>query len=135
MPFISELLETQLVLNEYIETKFEDSFSTLIKPVSEGGRGYTHIRRLRRDGNCFYRAFLFQLFEHYAMNMNTDEQTKLNYAKLVNVIIESKEDLVKNGGYDEIVVEDFYDTFLEALQKLEELPKLYEEWKKIEPSD
>lgn len=59
MPFISEVLETEVVLNEYIDTKFEDSFKVLIKPSSEGGRGYSHIRRLRRDGNCFYRAFLF----------------------------------------------------------------------------
>jgi hypothetical protein len=59
MPFISDLLETDVVLNEYIETKFEESFKVLIKPKEEGGRGYKHIRRLRRDGNCFYRAFLF----------------------------------------------------------------------------
>jgi hypothetical protein len=67
MPFVTELLETQIVMNEYIETKFEDSFAVLIKPTSDGGRGYRKIRRLRRDGNCFYRAFLFQTFEHYAI--------------------------------------------------------------------
>lgn len=67
MPFVTEVLETQVVMNEYIGTKFEDSFAVLIKPTSDGGRGYQKIRRLRRDGNCFYRAFLFQTFEHYAL--------------------------------------------------------------------
>jgi hypothetical protein len=70
MPFISEILETSLVALEYIGTKFEDSFKLLTNSKGEGGRGYKHIRRLRRDGNCFYRAFLFQLFEHYALKMD-----------------------------------------------------------------
>jgi ubiquitin thioesterase protein OTUB1 len=69
MPFISELMQTEIVAFEYTDTKFESSFGMLVKSKEEGGRGYKQIRRLRRDGNCFYRAFLFQLFEHYALNM------------------------------------------------------------------
>ncbi len=46
-------------MNEYAETGFKDCFEQLIKIESDGGRGFSHIRRLRRDGNCFYRAFLF----------------------------------------------------------------------------
>lgn len=69
MPFVTEVLDTQVVMNEYIGTKFEDSFAALIKPTSDGGRGYQKIRRLRRDGNCFYRAYLFQTFEHYALQL------------------------------------------------------------------
>jgi hypothetical protein len=82
MPFISEKFETDIVLHEYLETKFEDSFRTLINSKEEGGRGYKHIRRLRRDGNCFYRAFLFQLFEHYALELKTQPENKL-YEKLL----------------------------------------------------
>jgi len=59
MPFISELFETSLVALEYVGTKFEESFKLLTDEKENGGRGYKHIRRLRRDGNCFYRAFLF----------------------------------------------------------------------------
>ena len=91
MPFISELLETSIVSNEYIETKFEQSFKQMILPKEQGGRGYQHIRRLRRDGNCFYRAFLFQLFEHYALNM---EKHEAQYKKLVGIVEKSKDDLV-----------------------------------------
>jgi hypothetical protein len=69
MPFISELLETNVVAFEYAETKFEQSFKKIIAEKAEGGRGYKHIRRFRRDGNCFYRGFLFQLCEYYALNM------------------------------------------------------------------
>lgn len=126
MPFISAVLPTEDVLNEYIETKFEESFRALIRSRDQGGRGYAHIRRLRRDGNCFYRSFLFQLFEYYALNLK-DPAVKGNYDKLIKIVTESKDDLVANAGYDEIVIEDFYDTFLGAVKKLEEMPKLHQE--------
>jgi len=69
MPFMTELLSINVIAAEYEGSKFEQSFRALSKPKEEGGRGYTQIRRLRRDGNCFYRSFLFQLFEHYALNL------------------------------------------------------------------
>lgn len=59
MPFISEVKDSQEVINEFIESKFEESLKLLQIEPAAGGRGYKHIRRLRRDGNCFYRAFLF----------------------------------------------------------------------------
>jgi hypothetical protein len=67
--------------------------------------------------------------------MHTDATVKGNFDKLVSTIKASKEDLITHGGYDEIVIEDFYDSFLAALQKLEELPKNYEEWLKVEPKE
>jgi len=73
---------------------------------------YTHVRRLRRDGNCFYRAFLFQIFEHFIINKE-DEQ----YKKVIAVVEKSKKDLMEIG-YDEIVIEDFHEVFLTELKKL-----------------
>ena len=122
MPFISELMLTADVLPEYVGTKFEASFSSIITD-----RKYEHIRRLRRDGNCFYRAFLFQLFEHYALVLGDAkggnvEQYKKNYAELVNKIeTQAMDDMTKEGGYDAIVVEDFQQVFLEQLKKLADL--------------
>ena len=122
MPFISDLMDTSVVMHEYTDTKFEASFQQLIKSIEEGGRGYTQIRRLRRDGNCFYRAFLFQLFEHYALNLH-EGKYKAQYDQLLKIVEESKEDLTKNAGYDDIVIEDFYDVFLENVKKLEKMPE------------
>lgn len=97
-----------------------------------GGRGYTKLRRLRRDGNCFYRSFLFQLFEHYALVLagekaDPEDKYKANYQTLKKTVTDSKKDMCDNGGYDEIVIEDFYDVFLEELTKLEGIKKTYEE--------
>lgn len=66
-PFISELMETKVVAKEFESSKFADSFVMLMIEREAGGRFYNQIRRLRRDGNCFYRSFLFQLFEHYGL--------------------------------------------------------------------
>ena len=131
MPFISELHNSDIVLTEYMDTKFEQSVRVLIKDKADGGRGYKHIRRLRRDGNCFYRAFLYQLFEHYAIALQKGECQE-QYKKLIDTVEKSKDDLVKNAGYDEIVIEDFYDCFLGAVKKLEELPKQFGEQKDVE---
>jgi len=118
MPFISELMPTAVIHAEFADSKFNDSFAILTKPKSEGGRGYGNIRRLRRDGNCFYRSFLYQLFEHYARVMADEKPgdltgAKEQYKQLLATIEGSKKDMVDNGGYDEIVLEDFYDIFLE----------------------
>ena len=75
---------------------------------------YKNVRRMRRDGSCFYRAFLFQLFEH--LITQTEDRTLYNKVKAVTEA--SKEDLMTNAGYDEIVISDFYDAFSEAINKL-----------------
>ena len=110
MPFISELQDIAVIKSEYENNKFEKCFDELSKR-------YKNIRRLRRDGNCFYRAFLFQLFEYFIQTKGTE------YKNFVKVVEDSKDDLVKNGGYDLIVIEDFYDVFLEQLKKLEQVNK------------
>jgi hypothetical protein len=38
--------------------------------------------------------------------------------------------LTKEGGYDEIVIEDFYDVFLENVEKLAKIPEKFEVAKK-----
>jgi hypothetical protein len=35
----------------------------------------------------------------------------------------SKKDLMETCGYDEIVIDDFYDTFMTALKKLDSIAK------------
>lgn len=52
MPFISDLTDLGVLREEYRDNKFELCFEEV------HGR-YGAVRRLRRDGNCFYRAFLF----------------------------------------------------------------------------
>ena len=78
---------------------------------------YKNVRRMRRDGSCFYRSFLFQLFEYLVLN----KEDAALYEKIKKITADSKQDLMTNAGYDEIVIEDFYDAFLAAVEKLPEV--------------
>ena len=51
-PFVSDLLPLEVLKEEYRENKFENCFDDL-------STKYKQVRRMRRDGNCFYRAYLY----------------------------------------------------------------------------
>jgi len=107
MPHISDLQDLSVLKEEYKENKFENCFDVLYSR-------YKNVRRMRRDGSCFYRSFLFQLFEHIIEQ--PDDRTLFN--KIKQITEASKQDLMTNAGYDEIVIADFYDAFIEALSGL-----------------
>ena len=115
-PFVSDLLQLNVIKFEYRDNfKFGECFEELSKR-------YTRVRRLRRDGNCFYRAYLFQVFEHFIQATGTKENPVQDkaYEEFLAIVEKSKGELV-GIGYDEIVVEDFYDIFLEETKKLKEI--------------
>lgn len=104
-PYVSDLIDLGVLKVEYHDNKFEACFDSLYTR-------YQSVRRLRRDGNCFYRAFLFQLFEFFVQTKDKE------YASFLSVAEASKDDLVANGGYDLIAIEDFHEVFVDALKAL-----------------
>jgi ubiquitin thioesterase protein OTUB1 len=107
-PFVSCKMDVNEYKEHWRDNKFYDSFISLL------GK-YSQARELRRDGNCFYRALLWQMFEYFLTN--DSENAKAEYQVIVEKISKSKEDLL-GLGYDEIVVEDFYEMFLEKFKNL-----------------
>ena len=98
-PLISDQLEIQILLDDY---KDNLEYANSVKIITEK---YKYIRKVRRDGNCFYRAFIYRLFEYICMK---------NDNKLFNDIlkkIEGIKDLTAKNGYDWMIVEDFYTVF------------------------
>ncbi len=79
------------------------------------------MRRLRRDGNCFYRAYLFQVFEYFIQSTGTESAPIANplYDKFLKAVEGSKQELM-SIGYEEICIEDFYDLFLGEVKKLKD---------------
>ena len=57
-PLVSEKYEIKTIETD-VGLLFSESFKNLIKPKEEGGLGFTHVRKMRLDGNTFYRSFLF----------------------------------------------------------------------------
>ena len=99
-PLISEELNINKLIEEY---KSNEEYSKSVENISQK---YKYIRKVRRDGNCFYRSFIFRLFEHICI-----KNDKALFEKIKQKIIDSKE-LTGRNGYEWDVVEDFYDLFL-----------------------
>ncbi|VDO03091.1 unnamed protein product [Rodentolepis nana] len=74
---------------------------------------YSKIRRLRRDGNCFYRGFGFAYLEYLAKGNRTEE-----FKKFLSRCDECKDALLKRG-YTDFTVEDFHDQFTTFVKSLE----------------
>ena len=101
-PLVSELKPTTELLQEFEYSEYSESIKTIVNK-------YENIRLIRRDGNCFYRAFLYRLFEKISKKKN--EKLYNNIKK----IIEGTKDLTGRNGYDWIVIEDFYNVFINEL--------------------
>lgn len=75
---------------------------------------YCHMRMIRGDGNCYYRAFLYSLAEAILT-----DPTNLGL-KLLQFV---KEDIWKSllaVGYDEMMLETFHDSFVDLMERIVE---------------
>lgn len=98
-PLISEIKDISTLIEEYKDSIFKDS----IKEIS---KKYKFIRYARRDGNCFYRSYLYRLFEHCCIN--NDKTTHAEVLKKV----EGCKDLLEFNGFEWNAIEDFYNVFV-----------------------
>ena len=98
-PLISEQLSTDILLNDY---KNNAEYSNSIKAITNK---YKYIRKVRRDGNCFYRSFIYRLFEYICMKNNNQL-----YEHIKKKVSDSK-DLIERNGYDWTFIQDFYQIF------------------------
>lgn len=72
---------------------------------------YQSIRKTRPDGNCFFRAFSFAYLE----SLLSDQQ---EYTRFKQLAENSKEVLV-SLGFQRFTIEDFHDTFMDVLKRIE----------------
>ena len=98
-PLISELLDIKILLKDYEENL---EYANSVKIITEK---YKYIRKVRRDGNCFYRSYIYRLFEYICMKNNNSL-----YNDMLKKIEGIKELTAKNG-YEWLLVEDFYNVF------------------------
>ena len=78
------------------------------------------MRRVRGDGNCFYRALLFGYLDQLLVKLSssdTKEAGKVELERMLTTIKGSMNDLVQ-VGYNEFAIETFYDMFIELLEGL-----------------
>ena len=83
---------------------YENNFN-YSKSIKEITNKYKFIRKVRRDGNCFYRSFIYRLFEHICMKNNKE------LFEYIKKKITDAKDLIQNNGYDWTFIQDFYNIF------------------------
>ncbi|CEM01604.1 unnamed protein product [Vitrella brassicaformis CCMP3155] len=94
-----------------LENEYADNPSFLPK-IRALKKQYGGIRRVCKDGCCFYRSYLYGLFEWLLRHRSQIDE-------YINLITESRKQL-EAAGYTESTVDDFYDEFLDQLKLLRE---------------
>jgi len=92
-----------------LEEEYKNS-SKLLAKIKEGSKKYSGLRRVRGDGNCFYRAYLFAILEF----VRTKETSIVEFAKYVLASLPRLEKL----GYSKLVMEEPHDTLIDILNWL-----------------
>ena len=104
----SDLVSDKLPL-KVLEEEFsnDEVYKSKIAKLSEK---YSEFRRIRPDGNCFFRAVGFRLFEWLL-------EAEAEFEKVKGSLEPSKDQMVKLG-MPEFTVEDFYDNFMDTFNSL-----------------
>eukprot|EP01101_Sappina_pedata_P010144 TRINITY_DN6318_c0_g1_i1.p1 TRINITY_DN6318_c0_g1~~TRINITY_DN6318_c0_g1_i1.p1 ORF type:complete len:294 (-),score=93.18 TRINITY_DN6318_c0_g1_i1:13-846(-) len=100
--------------------EYSDSNPIFLAKIENLNKGYSHIRRIRRDGNCFYRAFFFGLLSNLIAGGLEASQARAASAERLEAKIKESlaylTDSTRQGAYDPIAVEDFYQVVLEQVE-------------------
>eukprot|EP00953_Heterococcus_sp_UTEX-ZZ885_P010935 6348-Heterococcus_DN1.PRE.1 len=102
-----------------LQKEYEDNIKPgFVKGIIDLAQRYRAFRRVRGDGNCFYRSFLFALLEHLVATLGVSEAAATaEIDRLTGVITNSKDALI-SVGYQEIVFDSFQEALLEMLASL-----------------
>jgi len=102
-PLISEQEDV-----EDLRKDFEDADQVYQAKLGDLFGRYSHIRRTRGDGNCFFRSYGFAILEACLNDVDLLEKLSLKAKETKDKLIEL--------GYSSYTVEDFLETFLEILE-------------------
>ncbi|XP_054714196.1 ubiquitin thioesterase OTUB1-like [Uloborus diversus] len=106
-PLIGPKCDLSLLQKEYAEDDL-----VYQQKVNDLKSKYGCVRKMRPDGNCFFRAFTFAYLE----SLLTDKQ---EYKRFKEVAAKTKDDLV-SLGFPKFTIEDFHDTFMDVLGKIDQ---------------
>ena len=98
------LIGEKLPLASTLKHDFKDDQLFLGK-VDQLAELYSDLVKVRPDGNCFYTAFAFSLFEQ--LIQDTDQLSKVK-----QLMKGTRDFLIEKLNYPDITVDDFYDTGL-----------------------
>lgn len=100
-PFVSEKLPLYCLVAEY---NGDPIFTAKIANLT--GK-YKYIRRIRPDGNCFFRSFAYSFLEYLV----TDRRAYHDF----QILAESFKDKLIQLGFHSLTLEDFHATFMDVI--------------------
>ncbi|KAK7506803.1 hypothetical protein BaRGS_00001654 [Batillaria attramentaria] len=101
-----DLISPSQPLEELVE-EYAKEDQVFRQKLADLGTRFTHIRKVRGDGNCFFRGFGFAYLE----TLLSDDA---ELARFKEIATKSKEELVALG-FPQFTIEDFHETFMEVL--------------------
>lgn len=101
-PLVKDLEDINSLVQEYSVDDVQ--YQNKIKALTES---YSHIRRTRGDGNCFFRAFGFRYLEYLMKNPK-------DFSGFKELASQSFQNLMKLK-YPSFTVEDFFDNFISVV--------------------
>ena len=99
-PLISENLNITQLIDEY---KNNTQYLISVQSIADK---YHSMRKIKRDGNCFYRGFIYRIFEHISIRHDN-----VLYEKMSKKIDEAKE-LAKKNLLASNFIDELYNVFI-----------------------
>ncbi|KAH9821003.1 peptidase C65 Otubain-domain-containing protein [Melampsora americana] len=133
-PLVSKLESLDTLRTEYEQSQNDSSINYVKKIRWLKTQKWTSFRRLRGDGNCFYRAFGYGLCERLLVlqgesvlgvmsksdSDSTGREANQNRAKAMLSRFEGLLPLLDQAGYEKIIYEDFWEPFQNILKSISE---------------
>merc|ERR1712232_1347529 len=105
-PLVGDLEDFKALRDEHADPTFKAKIEGLAE-------GYAGLRRVRRDGNCFMRGFLFAWMRQVMVQGLHEERDKV-----IALVAASKAEQVA-AGMQEFIIEDFHEALQTLVEKLQ----------------
>lgn len=117
-PLIGEPVRVEVLLTDYTHSP-SPGFIPGIQYLS---KEFSYMRKVRGDGNCFYRALLFGYLEnllkfHLSGNEESIAIAKKEYGRIMTIIKDSLEELIALG-YPDYAIESFHEVSITTISLL-----------------
>ena len=131
-PLTSPLLPISVLVQQYTTSSSSNNDENkndgdaqqqqgFIRSATFLSKKYTSLRKIRGDGNCYYRGFLYSLCEQLLRNLINDNN-HAEFTRLKDVAANALK-WVCNYGYDEYTIDMFHEELVELFGFMEGLSK------------
>ncbi|KAI9908610.1 hypothetical protein PsorP6_016628 [Peronosclerospora sorghi] len=113
-PLLSDRMSVLCLKAEYVG----NANGNFMHGIDSLNTRYEAMRRVRGDGNCFFRGFIFALCERLLPSGGTEDSNVELRRRIQHIIQQSKSELVAIG-YSDVAIDTFWETFVDYLAAME----------------